>query len=128
MSTGHGEKSSRKQEAAIAALLSCSTIGAAAEAVGISEGTLRCWMKRPKFAAKYRRARTQIVDHSIGVLQVGAHKAVEALTRNLECGVASAEIAAARAALEFALRGIELADFEERLLALEAAQTSGARS
>ena len=39
--SGHGEKLTRKQDAAIGALLSQSTISAAAESVGIGEATLR---------------------------------------------------------------------------------------
>ena len=48
---------SRKQDAAIGALLSRPTISAAAESVGIGEATLRRWLKAPGFLAPYRTAR-----------------------------------------------------------------------
>jgi len=42
---GHGEKLSRKQEQAIAALLTCPTIEQAAKAAGVGETTLWRWLQ-----------------------------------------------------------------------------------
>ena len=44
MRSGHGEKQTRKQEQAIAALLGCATIELAAEATGVAPITLKRWL------------------------------------------------------------------------------------
>lgn len=52
-SAGHGEKRSRLQEPAIAALLECQTIKQAVDRVGVTDRTLRNWMREPDFAQAY---------------------------------------------------------------------------
>lgn len=59
---GNGEKLTRHQDRAIAALLEHPTITAAAKASGIAETTLRRWLKLPGFASAYAAARRGIVD------------------------------------------------------------------
>src|SRR5258705_1199148 len=54
---GHGTQFARKQEEAIAALLTQRNIDEAAKAVGIAPNTLVKWMKDPGFYAAYRDAR-----------------------------------------------------------------------
>jgi hypothetical protein len=54
---GHGEKRSRRGEAAIAALLTEPTIEAAAAKARISVRTLKYWLRQPRFQAAYRQAR-----------------------------------------------------------------------
>ena len=53
---GHGEKRSRKQEQFIAALLSHSTVDAAAKSVGIGDVTAWKWRKDPAFAERLARS------------------------------------------------------------------------
>jgi integrase len=55
--TGHGAKYARKQEEAIAALLTQRNIDEAAKAIGVSPNTLLKWMKQPDFDAAYQTAR-----------------------------------------------------------------------
>jgi hypothetical protein len=55
--TGHGEKLTRKQEDAIAALLDAPTVAAAAGKAGIGERTLRRWLRIAEFQSAYRRER-----------------------------------------------------------------------
>lgn len=119
--TGHGDKLSRKQEQAIAALLAEPTIGTAATAAKVSESTLWRWLQQGAFRTRYRAARAQVVESAIGSLQRAATKAVAALERNLECGQPSVEVSAARAILDNAVRAFELLDLAERVEALEAA-------
>lgn len=57
VSAGHGEKRSRREDLALAALISEPTIGEAAKKVGISEVTIWRWMQDPEFQDKYRMAR-----------------------------------------------------------------------
>ena len=121
MTAGHGGKRPRQAEAAIAALLTASTVGAAAQRVGINESTLLRWLKEPEFANEYRAARRLVVESAIGRLQQAATQAVDALARNLTCGIPAVEVGAAKAVLDQAIRGVELLDLAERVAALEQA-------
>jgi hypothetical protein len=124
---GHGEKQSRLEDAALAALLSTRTVAAAAEQVGVGERTLGRWMAEPAFKARYREARQQIVEHAIGRLQQATDEAVEALRRNLECGVPAVEVGAAKAVVEYVLKVGDVFDLAARLAALEAAGAAAER-
>jgi transposase-like protein len=65
---GHGTKFGRKQEEAIAALLSQRTTEDAARAVGIGTATLLRWMKLTEFASAYRAARRAAFGQSVARL------------------------------------------------------------
>ena len=119
---GHGEKLSRKQEVAIAALLTEPTMVAAAQDAGVGEVTLWRWLKQEGFTSAYRAARRQAVENAIAQLQVASGKAVETLVDCLEAEGDSVRLRAAVAILEQSSKGIELLDLEERLAALEAAR------
>jgi hypothetical protein len=80
---GHGEKFSFKREHAIAALISCPTTRDAANACGVAPVTLWRWLQDPSFAAQYRAARQQVVEHAISSLQLAMGDAVATLRRNL---------------------------------------------
>jgi hypothetical protein len=119
----HGAKLSRKQEQAIAALLTEPTIAAAAAQVGVASCTLLRWMERRPFRAAYLAARRQVVDQALAILQSANVSAVETLLRNLTAATATPadQIRAAKVVLDHSLRGVELADFGARLEAVEAA-------
>lgn len=124
---GHGEKLSRKQEQAIAALLTAPSITEAAQQTGIGEQTLFRWLKDPAFAEAYRQARRQVVQQAITQLQAACGEAVENLRvimGNPEAP-ASARVSAARTVLEMAVKAVELEDLEQRLSALEAHMQQG---
>ena len=53
---GHGAQLPRKQEAAIAALLSHPSIDLAAKSIGVSSRTLRRWMQLPAFNEEFLKA------------------------------------------------------------------------
>jgi DNA-binding MurR/RpiR family transcriptional regulator len=118
---GPGEKLTRKQEVAIAALLTAPTIADAAHAVSISEPTLWRWLQRKDFQTAYRKARREAVSQAVAYLQRVAGEAVDTLRVVMRDSQkpASARISAARAVLELAIRGIELEDLEARLQVLE---------
>ena len=121
----HGEKLSRKQELAIAALLTCSAITDAAKQCGIGEVTLHRWLKDATFQATYRDARRVVVQHAIAQVQRATGEAVETLRSVMQDAEApaSARVSAAKAILETALKGIEIDDLEVRIVALEALGT-----
>src|SRR5687767_14856159 len=116
-----GEKLTQPQERGIDALLTCRTLAEAAAKAGVSERSLRNWLKRPAFQAAYRSARRQIIEQAVTQLQRSADAAVKALQRNLKCGQPGNEIKAAVAVLDHSMKGVELLELEERLAALEAA-------
>ena len=118
---GHGEKLSRNQERAIAALLIHPTMTNAAAAAGISEVTLWRWSRIPEFKEQYRLARREAVSQAVGHLQGACSVAVVALTdisQDVSCP-GSARVSAARTVLELALKGVELEDLAVRVEELE---------
>ena len=109
------------QEQALIALLSESTIAAAAKKAGVGERTLYTWLKEPAFADAYREARREAVRQAVARLQRGSSDAVDALTsivRNKRMR-ASTRVAAASKILELAIKAVELEDIEARLAVLE---------
>ncbi len=116
---GNGEKSSRKQQQAISALLTHSTIKAAAKATGIANITMWRWLQLPQFQAEYRAARRQVVELAITRLQHATGTAVAALTKNLTCGQPSVEVRAALGILDQAIKAVEILELEGRLTAME---------
>lgn len=125
--SGHGEKLSRNQDVAIGALLSQSTVIAAAKVVGIGEATLRRWLKEPGFLVAYRIARREALEHSLALLQRAGSKAVETLVESLQAESESVRLRAACAILDYSLKGSELMDLETRIEDLEANANGGRR-
>lgn len=121
MASGHGEKRTRKQEQAIAALLECQTIQQAAAKVGVAEQTLRRWMKDPEFQDAYRRARTDCVDRAVARLEKGFEFAVAVLQKVAGDTSAApyARVAAAKGLIDSGFKAIEMMDVAERLRRIE---------
>ena len=118
---GHGEKLSRNQDRAIAALLVHVSMSEAADAAGIGEVTLWRWMQIPAFKEQYRLARREAVSQAVGHLQCACSVAVVALrdiAQDVTCP-ASARVSAARTVLELAIKGVELEDLAARVEELE---------
>ncbi len=76
---GHGEKRTRKQAEAIAALLDSPTIKVAAERIGLHEKTLQNWLKQPAFIREFDEAKRQITSHVLGRLQAAGGLAISTL-------------------------------------------------
>ena len=125
--SGHGEKLTRNQDAAIGALLSQPTVIAAAQVVGIGEATLRRWLKDRGFLTAYRAARRQALEHSLALLQKAGSKAVETLLECLQAESEGVRLRAACAILDYSLKGSELMDLETRIADLEAIANGGSR-
>ena len=111
-----------RQEKAIIALLNEPTTKDAAEAAGVSEVTLWRWLQQPEFRASYMEVRRVAVQRAIARTQAITSEAVETLREvmNDQSSKGSERIAAAKAILDYALKGIELEDHEMRLQDLEA--------
>lgn len=119
---GHGEKLSRKQEQAIAALLTEPTISAAAAVTGIGEATLWRWLKLAEFQTAYREARREAYAHAVTLMQKAGGQAVQTLleiVRDLEAP-SSSRLSAARAILEMGRAALMDEELTERVQRLEA--------
>ncbi len=121
--TGHGAKFGRKQEEAVAALLTQRNIEEAARAVGIGPKTLLRWLKLPEFQAAYRQARRDAYGQAIARLQQGTSAAATTLLKMMiDPGTpASVKVRAAEAIFSHAAKGMEVEDIEVRVAELERA-------
>ena len=127
---GHGEKLGRKQEEAIAALLSQRNIDEAARAAGVGTRTLIRWLKLPKFRKEYRKARREAVHQSVARLQQATGAAASVVLKLMtDPNVpAAVKLRAAECVFDRAFKGVELEDIEARVSELErAAEISGKR-
>jgi hypothetical protein len=107
---GHGEKLPRKMELALAALLAEPSVEAAAARAGVSERTLRLWLKLPEFDRAYRRARAEVLERTTAQLLRATGKAVTALEKALKSRSVNTTIRSAVAILNHATRGVEVLD------------------
>ena len=118
---GHGTKLGRKQEEAIAALLSQRNIEDAARLTGVGGKTLLRWMKLPEFEAAYREARRAAFGQSVARLQQASSAAATTLLKiMLDVNApASTRVRAADSVLGHAAQAIEIEDIEARVSELE---------
>jgi hypothetical protein len=120
---GHGEKLGRKQEEAIAALLSQRNIEEAARAAGVGTRALIRWLKLPEFGKEYRKARREAVHQSIARLQQATGAAATIVLKLMtDPNVpAAVKLRAAECVFDRAFKGVELEDIEARVSELERA-------
>ena|SRR5712692_1199290 len=111
----------RKQEDAIAALLTQRNVEEAARAAGIGTRTLLRWLKLPEFQAAYRQARREAFGQCIARLQQGASAAATTLLKTMidPATPASVRVRAAECVMNQATKAIEIEDIEARVAALE---------
>jgi hypothetical protein len=124
---GSGSKITRKQEAAIAALLTQRSVEDAARVAKVGVRTLYRWLKEPAFDAAYRKTRRDTFGQTIARLQQGSPNAATLLLKIVLDSNAppSTRVRAAEIVLDKAAKAIELEDIEARLAELErAAQES----
>ena len=121
--TGHGSKFGRKQEEAIAALLSQRNVEEAARVAGIAPKTLLRWLKDPEFDAAYRAARRAAYSQSIARLQQASSAAVSTLLKVMvdANAPAASRVRAADCVLDHASKAIQIEDIEVRVSELERA-------
>ena len=112
----------RKQEQAIACLLTASSIAEAAAQAGVNQRTLFRWLKDATFQAAYCTARRQVVQHAMGQVQQAANEAVTSLRTIMldDTAPASARVSAAKMVLDLGIKTVEIENLEARLAALEA--------
>jgi hypothetical protein len=108
-----------QQKLAVAALISCHTIKAAAGKVKVDERTLRRWMAQPHFAAALEAEEKDLTGGMLRRLAIVGSFAVEALARNLYDESGSVRNGAAVAVLNQLSRVRQEQEMEERLKAVE---------
>jgi len=118
---GHGEKLTRKQEKAIAALLLKPTIADAAKEAGIGETTLWRWLQLEEFQNAFKDAKRKTVEQAIAQLVQVSSEAVKTLSDIMQdkTAPASARVSAAKAVLEMTFRADEREQLIERIEELE---------
>src|ERR1700687_4627392 len=116
-------KFGRKQEEAVAALLSQRNVEDAARVAGIGTRTLLRWLKLPEFQAAYRQARREAFGQSIARLQQASSAAVSTLLKIMvdQNAPASTRLRAADSVLDHAANATDVDDFEGRISDLERA-------
>jgi hypothetical protein len=123
---GHGSKLGRKQEDAIAALLSQRSIEEAARVCGVGARTLIRWLKLPDFNREYLKARREVVQQAVARMQqaTGAAGTI-ALKLMTDPNVpAAVRLRAAEFVFDRAIKGVEIDDIEARVAELEHAAGS----
>jgi hypothetical protein len=113
----------RKQEEAIAALLTKRNVEEAAQAAGISPRTLMRWLKIAEFQKAYREARRQAFGQSIARLQQATSAAAATLMKIMvdPTAPASVRVRAADSIFNHSAKAIEIEDIEVRVAELERA-------
>ena len=116
-----GSMLGRKQEDAIAALLSQRNVEEAARAAGIGTRTLLRWLKLPDFQAAYRQARRAAFGQAVARLQQGTSAAATTLLKTMidPNTPASVRVRAAEAIFNHSAKAIEIEDIEARVAELE---------
>lgn len=114
-----------KQEKALAALLTETTVIEAAKAAGISRATLFRWLSEEQFQAAYKEARGRLLESTLTALQSAGPAAVVTLLRVMEHATSNpgAQVSAAKAILDTGLKARDMLETEERLTAIEALLT-----
>lgn len=110
-----------RQTKAIAALVSEPTQRAAAQKAGISESTLRSYLKDETFREAYREAFTNLMTDATRQAQRNLSPALSTLREIVEDGEqpATARISAARSLLEYGLKLSEYHDIAAKMQELE---------
>ncbi len=122
---GDDAKLSANQEQALAALLATPTITAAAGRCNLNERTIRRYLEDPEFKRRYTEARDYLLDQAVAGLQKLSIGAVSVLGNAFTEENPHARIRAAKTALEFLFKGVELVEIQERIRRLEEADDDG---
>jgi len=114
-------KFGRKQEDAIAALLTQRNVEEAARTAGIGTRTLLRWLQIPEYQKAYREARRAAFSQSIARLQQGASAAATTMLKLMidTNTPASVRVRAAECVMNHATKAIEIEDIEARVSELE---------
>lgn len=111
-------------ERILAALISCGSIRAAAERLGVSQKRISERLKDPDFRERYEAKKNELLQSTVSEMVIMLTTAVNTLAAvmNDSAAAGSVRVQAADAMLRHGLRYLEAADFERRLRELEESQ------
>lgn len=114
-----------QRERVLNALLTHTTVQAAAESIGMPLRTMYSVMAKPEFKEELREHRQKVVEASCTALQTNMGKATDVLVEIMhdETQPARDRVAAARSIIEFGIESAKFVDILPRLEALEKAST-----
>lgn len=113
----------RRQEAALLALMDGSTLSLVdvARKISVNPSTLWRWMHRDEaFMRRYREMRRAHVERGVARLQGLIDKAIDCLEANLTSGNRPSEVRTAVSIIRQSLEGVDTMDFDSRIRAIEA--------
>ena len=114
-----------QRERVLNALLTHTTVQAAAESIGLPLRTMYSVMAKAEFKEELREHRQKVVEASCTALQTNMGKATDVLVEIMhdETQPARDRVAAARSIIEFGIESAKFVDILPRLEALEKAST-----
>ena len=111
----------RRQEAALIALIEGEPLGSVAKKAKISVRSLHRWLHHDDlFIRRYRELRSGIVEQGIARIQSLLDQAVDCLQRNLTSGNRPSEVRTAVSIIRQSLEGVDVLDHDTRIRAIEA--------
>lgn len=115
-----------REQKALAALLTSTSLTEAAKVSGLGQRTIFRYLRASHFADAYRQARSEQVRQGICQIQRIAEKAAKVLEQIMDDPLAkpSARVLACRTILHTALQAVEIESLESRLDALEQKQNA----
>jgi transcriptional regulator with XRE-family HTH domain len=117
----NNDELSRRQEAALIALMEGATLSLSqiAAKISVNPRTINRWMKDEAFLRRYRALRTAQVERGVARLQDLFDKAVDTLEKNLDSGNRPSEVRSAVSIINQSMAGVDLLDHDQRILAIE---------
>jgi hypothetical protein len=113
----------RKQEAALILLVDGGanlSLDQIAARISVAPRTLHRWRTENElFIGQYRQMRRAVVEAGLSRIQGLVGKAIDTLEANLSSGNRPSECRAASTIINKAIEAVEVADFDERLKAIE---------
>ena len=127
--TQAADKRMRRQELAIAGLLTCATVELAAKHAGISLSTMNRLLADDGFQRAFRESKQAALQQAIARLTAISGQAVETLRDVMADpnAPASARVQASRVTLDMAIKSAEVEDLMARVQALEEALNKQSR-
>ena len=100
-------------------LLQNDSIEAASKKAKVARGTIYAWMKLEAFKSRLEDARKEIYTEGLNALKVATRKASMTLIELLDNSDRNTRRLAAKEIIRFAIKTVELEEFEERLSIIE---------
>jgi hypothetical protein len=110
---------SSRQAAFLAALITATSIEAAARQARVASKTAHRWLKMSHFDRAYACVRKHIVVHALAQIELAAPEAVQTIKDLLANDNPTVQIYAAKSIMDMALKATLFDDHEQRLQVLE---------